>query len=348
MTWKPVTSTRPPQHDSTVASRGSPQNGDADPTSTRTLTSHLIATTQIVSLDFPDNVDASHSSLRGNIDATGGAAHHSSQTAPGDELDSTSTLVLTSHVIASTRVVSIGDPDDVETGMPSPATDGAATDTRPHADSTTQPAESHRLQVPDSVLTPKPLQGGNGVVVDGEMLQTGQAITLGTGRTKTTLSLQTQAAGKTWLAYGTSVAIAIDPILPSSSPARDLGSDEDGLAFTQASDGNFVLHGTTLLPGESITIGSGRSQTTLAVTTLQSGPAIVIDGRTTQQLAHPFTSTSRVSLPAVTQQPSGTPPPVVSTPATTFPVTDNGASFSSSLVEVRVAALMLWVLWTLS
>ena len=352
MTWKPVTSTAAAE----PALPNASSDDEVDSTSTLTLTSRSIASTRVVSLDHP-----------------GGAAPSSADSLEG-EIDSTSTLVITSHFIATTRIVSIDEPNDGE-----PTNSGQ------------DPAQTtDDLEVPDSVLTPSPLPDGDGFLVNSQTLRTGDAITLGSGSSETTLSLETRASSETWLAYGTSVAIAIDPPIESSPPqlvttvpgpdvyhvgggtfhigthtlARDstatigrggrrrtysmftyrsetllaVGTSRtlelydastrkttaDDLAFTQASDGNFVLDGTTLFPGRPITIGSGADRTKLAITSFQSMPAIVIDGSVTQQLAPDPISTNS-ALPPVTS---------VSAPATSESrVASSGSDTASTSSE---------------
>lgn len=359
------------------------------------------------------------------------------------EDESTSTLVLTSH-IATTRVVTIDTPEDVETeqssppigkGNPSPQVDqsppGQSTgvvetpasspgDPRPHGDGspTAMSTTSDAIEVPNSILTPAPLPNGDGVVLSSQTLEPGEVLTIGTGRTKTTLSLHTEADSETWLVYGTSAMVAVHPpesktpqlvsrisgygiyhlggveyqigthtlgpgstatvgrgddrmtyhmytqgsrillalgttrtlnlfTVPASGASLDETSSSDaGLAFTQASDGNFVLHGTTLLPGESVTIGTGRERTTLAITSLQSVPAIVIDGTATQKLTHPpIPSTSGTSLPAITEIPPDTIVPLPSIPASTSSEDSNGAGVSRPSFGVLVAGILVIAAW---
>lgn len=263
---------------------------------------------------------------------------------------------------------------------------------------------------PTELLDPTPLSNGDGVVVGDQTLSTGQAITFGDGKSKTTLSLQTQASGETLLAFGTSDLLVIDPtgvlvpgpisdlhqlpsggyaigastlspgdvltateaedrvtysmvtrgsttlfalgttrtlgMLPLSTQATQASGTE--LAFSQASNGNFVLNGTTLVPGKPVTIGSGSARTTLAVTSVQSMPVLVIDGLTTERLAHLPISTSS-ALPKITHAPTSAPSPSSSPAAVASEPVSTRAESTGSMARawlslVALAALLVAVL----
>lgn len=266
----------------------------------------------------------------------------------------------TALIMASTRVISI-DYSDSAVPRVSSLRKGPDQETAAPSQRTSDRAAATAL------LDPTALSNGDGVLVGSHALSTGQAITLGDGASRTTLSLQTQASGETLLASGTSDLISLDatgvsvsaPIsslyhLPDGgyrigsatmAPGSIVTATEEGdtvtysmftrgsttlfamgttstiamavessaassadgadLAFTQASDGNFVLDGTTLAPGRPITVGSGPDRTTLAITTFQSVPAIVIDGSLTERLTHPrVSSSSTPALPKIAHAPS--------------------------------------------
>lgn len=255
---------------------------------------------------------------------------------------------------------------------------------------------------PSPYLRPEPLDNGGGVVVLSETLSLNEALTVGDGPSRTTLSLRTQEEG-TLLMYGTSAAALVSDtrprhsfaghtvehlsgsafllgsqtIAPGSTVTVGTGSGEatysmfeskgatcladetdtvkcgpdpsgrpsvdlDDLAFTRASNGNFVLDGTTLEPGEAITVGSGRDRTTVAMTSLQSAPAIVIDGTMTAQLSGfpnaMNSSSSSTSLPAVT---GGSEPGYTKSVPTTATSASPSENVAASTGNVALAFLML-------
>ncbi len=111
-------------------------------------------------------------------------------------------------------------------------------------------------------------------IVDGQTLAPGSSIVLNGEAAPLTLAMLTSSS-QTYIAIGTMRTITLTA--PTSAAA---------LAFTQASDGNLVIHGTTLVPGHPITLGTGSSRTTLRLTSMDNGPAIVLNGNTTEVLSH--------------------------------------------------------------
>lgn len=180
------------------------------------------------------------------------------------------------------------------------------------------------------------LSGGE-YVVGSQTLVPGTAITVGGGDEKVTYSMGT-SGGDTWLAAGTSTRRVFHP-----APTTSSSVDFDDLAFTQASNGDFVLHGTTLEPGEPITIGSGQDRTTLAITSLQSLPAIVIDGTMTAQLSHaPVRANSSISLSwSSMTAAASTPTQVASIPATTASESGNSAALTK---KKSGTAVLVWTI----
>lgn len=147
----------------------------------------------------------------------------------------------------------------------------------------------------------------------------------------------------TLLALGTTRTLNLFTMPASAASSGQISSSDAGLAFTQASNGNFVLRGTTLLPGDPVTIGTGTERTTLAITSIQSVPAIVIDGTATQKLTHPpIPSTSATSLPPITEVPPDTVVPLPSIPASTSPEDSNGSDLSRPSVGVLVAGILVF------
>ena len=110
----------------------------------------------------------------------------------------------------------------------------------------------------------------------------------------------------TYVAIGTSTTVA----LAEGKPTHATSNVYTEFEFTRASNGDFVLHGTSLSPGEPITVGIGASKTTLRIITISSTPAIVIDGSHTRFLGHnTVNSMSKFSAPPATAAPSATAPP---------------------------------------
>lgn len=144
---------------------------------------------------------------------------------------------------------------------------------------------------------------------------------------------------QTYIAVGTSTTIRL-----ADADAKDETTSDRlaGLEFTRASDGNFVLHGTTLVPGRAITVGSGSSTTTLRITTVQNTPAVIVDGTLTRKLGHDEPSKIGVpsaSLPAVTTPPS--PPTITHTAADpTSPSKDSAAPKHGIVQKVVIFTLV--------
>lgn len=292
--------------------------------------------------------------------ASTAASHDTAIFAHDTEADSTSTQTVQSTIWANVITTSIdySSSPSQQTGTQSTL----ASDTEaPHdldqstdkgstlgAEDTKTPTSPGAHGAPSPFLRPQPLVDQNGVSVESRTLTLGQALTLGDGPSKTTLSLEVQesrtllrygtsavalvppgapshadefgghtvyqlsssvyvvesqtlkpgsavtighgqsaviyriiaSAGHTWLAAGTSTT---GPMRESEAPTSSV--DLGDLAFTRAPDGNFALDGTTLVSGKTVTVGSGKDKTTLAITSLQSVPAIVIDGSMTAQLS---------------------------------------------------------------
>lgn len=112
-------------------------------------------------------------------------------------------------------------------------------------------------------------------VVDGQTLTPSSPITL-TGNEGPVTFRMLMSSSSTFIAIGSTTTI---PLIDDTSSAMPL-------AFTKASNGEFVLHGTTLASGKPITIGRGSDQTTLRMTTMGGIPAVVVDGATTKLLGH--------------------------------------------------------------
>lgn len=147
---------------------------------------------------------------------------------------------------------------------------------------------------------------------------------------------------QTYIAVGMSTTIRLDGANQQNRVSTDHLS---ALAFTRASDGIFVLHGTTLVPGSPVTIGSGISKTTLEITTIHHTPAVVVDGTLTQRLG--YDEPSRVGIASASPADVTTPPlPSVSAPTQTSreSTVSSGAGFATA----RYARCQNWSILALS
>lgn len=149
---------------------------------------------------------------------------------------------------------------------------------------------------------------------------------------------------QTYIAIGTSTTVALADGDRNGDSTVELPAP---LEFTRASNGDFVLNGTTLTSGRPVTLGSGASKTTLEITTMQRTPAVIIDGTLTRKLGHHEASSFGVpsaSLPAVTT-PAGPPKTTPSVPAkTSSTVTSNCTRFDGFRPR---CALMLFAVTTM-
>lgn len=165
------------------------------------------------------------------------------------------TATATARIIASTTVGSIDYPDSVDTSLSS------------HSSST------NSQEAPTALLDPRPLSNGDGVILGGHTLHTGEAITLGRGSLWTTLSLQTQASGETLLAFGTSDLTVIDgtgTLIPAPIPSLwhmpnggyRIGTKTlvPGSAMVATADGSLVTY-SMLTRGSTTLLAMGKTRT---------------------------------------------------------------------------------------
>ncbi|KAK3719010.1 hypothetical protein LTR37_004573 [Vermiconidia calcicola] len=129
-------------------------------------------------------------------------------------------------------------------------------------------------------------------IVGGQTFAPGSPITLGGESSVVTYRMLTSSS-QTFIAVGTTTTVPLDD-KASSSPIS---------AFIEASRGNFVLHGATLQSGESVTIGSSSSKSTLRMTTGRNPPELVVDESVTIPL-EPAATCNNSSLPAKTSLPA--------------------------------------------
>lgn len=158
-------------------------------------------------------------------------------------------------------------------------------------------SETSQLEDPHGLPSTKAFISKNSLseyVINGETLAPSSPVTVTGEEGPVTIRMLTSSS-RTLVALGTTTTL--DTSGKSSSPSP--------LAFTRASDGNVVLHGTTLASGVLITIGDVGHRTTLRLTTVSNAPAIVVNGNTTELLGHntqtrrPSVSKS-ISLPVIT------------------------------------------------
>lgn len=128
-----------------------------------------------------------------------------------------------------------------------------------------------------TVLTAQP---GGAAVVNEQTVPPGQSITVRSGPSTTIVALQT-SDGKTELVVGQST-LATAP----------------GSAVTAQSDGGVVFEGSTVQPGQSLTLGSGSSATIIALQTNGLSTNFVVGESTMQVL--PADGTITAALDAAT------------------------------------------------
>jgi hypothetical protein len=149
-------------------------------------------------------------------------------------------------------------------------------------------ADSSRQSSPCSGQLQITVNSTSQYVVNGQTFAPNSPITLPGKEGPVTYHMLTSNS-RTYVAIGTS-----SPVLLAGAKEKTTSTDDGlDLKFTRAPNGNFVLHGTTLVPGEPVTIGHGLSKTTLGVTTVNSTPAIVLGGSITELLGH-YTSSNRI------------------------------------------------------
>ena len=173
-------------------------------------------------------------------------------------------------------------------------------------------------------------------IVDGKTLAPSLPITLQGKDGPVTFRMLTLSSS-TYIAIDSSqpVPLAGDPETRTSSHVMV------ALAFTQASDGNFVLNGTTLASGQPITLGTGDMRTTLRMTTVSSTPAVVLDGTTTELLG--YQSSPSLPLSSITSPfPSITEPSSVRTLETAADGAEKSSTTShSGSCQLRFCHMLL-------
>jgi hypothetical protein len=132
-------------------------------------------------------------------------------------------------------------------------------------------------------ITAASLPGDDGgFVVAGQTLTVGGSVTLGSGPSATTIALQTDYEGHTFIvSNGVSSQIAA----PTTGLAP-LTIDGQTISATTLSSGNvgFIIDGQTLAVGGAIEVGSGSSLTTLALVTDSSGHTLIVSNGHTSEI----------------------------------------------------------------
>ena len=172
-------------------------------------------------------------------------------------------------------------------------------------------------------------------VVDGQTFAPSIPITLTRKDGPVTYRMLTTGT-RTYIAVGTSTTV---PLGAPHSEGLSTG-DVAALEFTRASNGDFVLHGTTLVSGLPITIGIGVSRTTLRITTIHHTPAVVVDGTLTERLVHDeksSTSASSTALPRITSAP----PPRGSTHRTSSETSKSSGSTVAKPIPKRSQVVLI-------
>jgi hypothetical protein len=126
-----------------------------------------------------------------------------------------------------------------------------------------------------SITADSQSSSNQGYVVSGQTLTVGGSVTLGVGPSATTLALQTDAAGHTFV-VSNGVSSTLSAPATGSAPLIIGGQTITPAASLSNSANAFVVAGQTLTVGGTITIGSGTSATTLALQTDSTGHTIIV------------------------------------------------------------------------
>jgi hypothetical protein len=176
-------------------------------------------------------------------------------------------------------------------------------------------------------------------VVNGQTFAPSQAITLSYDDNPVTFRMIVTDSS-TWIAVGDTKTV----------PLVEHSSSKVPFAFTRASNGNFVLDGTTLKPSQPITVGATGHKTTLQYIMRSGVPAIILDGSTTELLTRPNVTLSShirsAGLPVITH--ASAPPHgsgISSAASETASKTSSGSSQIGSRFIVWHVLVGLWVIW---
>ncbi|CAF9920003.1 MAG: hypothetical protein ALECFALPRED_001402 [Alectoria fallacina] len=106
-------------------------------------------------------------------------------------------------------------------------------------------------------------------IVSGQTLAPGSSITLGSGTSTTVLALQT-SSGSTAVVFGPSTSL-----VPSAAGTEPVALTIGSQTITPNAESQYLVSGSTLAAGSTITLGSGSSTTVLALQTSGSQIALV-------------------------------------------------------------------------
>lgn len=119
-------------------------------------------------------------------------------------------------------------------------------------------------EAPADLLQPTPLDNGQGIVIGTRTLSTGQALTLGDGRSKTTLSVKTQTSGETLLVFGTSNTILVQEPKNTKSTYTVPGPVSE-LHWRPL--GDYWIGTKSMAPGAVVTATEGSEEVTYSMFT---------------------------------------------------------------------------------
>lgn len=122
----------------------------------------------------------------------------------------------------------------------------------------------------------------SGYVVGSQTLAPDHPVTLGSGTSAVVVSLATDA-GHTQLVVGGSTSNIAGSSAATAPPAPVVIA---GQTLSAGPSSEYVVDGQTLVPGSSITVGSGPSATIVALTTNSKGQSVAVVGGTTSPLGN--------------------------------------------------------------
>ena len=145
----------------------------------------------------------------------------------------------------------------------------------------------------DQTLSPV---SGSGYVVAEQTLQPGSTVVLGSGVSATTIALQRASNGYVNVLVGPSSSQL--PPIPRTTALAPVIFNGQTLSPVTGTASGYVVAGQTILPGSTIVLGSGVSQTTVTLQTASNGNLNVIVGSSSSQIPQ-----LSVTTPFVTQLP---------------------------------------------
>jgi hypothetical protein len=176
------------------------------------------------------------------------------------------------------------------------------------------PTAANPVVIGSATLVPTPVLAASSVttqlMVSGKPLVVGSSVVVGSGSAQTTVALSTDKAGNTVLNVG-GQASTLDSVIPAGTAIVAGGVTIQASPVSAASP-VFVVSGQSLSVQGSITVGSGASQTIVALTTNAAGETVLNAGGKLSTLA-----TSQVTVA-----------PIVVAGSTITPVAGSSGAFS--------------------